>query len=118
MSTSQPSKATRTSAQNRCAEAIAWCEAVAKCPPGACALVGGAVRDLLRGDEPKDWDVYFFGMSQREIKRAFASIDSTRPTPYARHKNLMAQAEAPFGHVQVMYADGAKEAADIVAKCD
>ena len=47
---------------------------------GRALLVGGCVRDMLMGAQPKDWDVEVYGIEParlREILDAFGSVNVT-----------------------------------------
>jgi tRNA nucleotidyltransferase (CCA-adding enzyme) len=41
---------------------------------GTCSLVGGAVVDLIRGGDPKDWDIEVFGLSLARLAELFADL--------------------------------------------
>lgn len=89
---------------DRCEEVLDFCRRIYEAWP--CVLVGGAVRDLLMGREPTDWDVYYL-MPDGEralLEKCFASRTSPLERPFKRHANLVAEFSFDDARIQIMFS--------------
>jgi len=68
-------------------------------------IVGGGVRDLLIGKEPKDFDVFYLGSSRDQLREAFADASLDMRRPYRRSGRLMAEVIAGDDLAQVCHTE-------------
>jgi hypothetical protein len=98
----------------RCSKVLDW---VTSQHDGNCVIVGGAVRDILLGNYPKDWDVYYLGCITEELRMRWSGQTQDMRRPFRRHKKLSAELNSPFGDVQI-FASEKTSAQEILEDCD
>ena len=104
----------RDSVASHCSAALDW---MAETCGIQCVLIGGAVRDLLRGGIPKDWDFYCLGSDPRELRRRLVRHSEDMRKPFKRHPALVAEMKTPFGQAQV-FSSQCVSAREIVSRSD
>lgn len=90
--------------RSECAAVCSWCRdrVQGKWTP---VIVGGAVRDLLRGDTPRDYDVFFLGASRQELSDVFGDVPAG-DKPFKRHSQLIGEAYLGDKTLQLIASPG------------